>query len=90
MKHTDKWNTTIVAHLTSLGIHAVVSEYTNGMIAVNRTSCHQASMCAKMWEGEILDAVLATVREHVNDDSAYISWSGKTDDDWFLDIYERS
>lgn len=90
MNPTNKWNATIVAHLTGLGIQATISEYADGMVAVNRTSCHCAPMCKRMDENEILKTVMNCVREHVNDSDAFILWGGKTDDDWFLDIYERS
>ena len=88
--NTDIWNATIINMLEGHNIKCRPIENTSGMLAISRDDCHASEICKNLHEWEIIDFVLELIREAVNYDYfTYISWSGKTDDEWFLEIDMR-
>lgn len=88
MHYSDKINKKIVEFFDDMEIKSTIQDV--GFFAVNRTSCHNSPMYSGLHEPEIIEKLMKDLREFVDNDSAYISWSGKTDEDWFIQVYERN
>ena len=95
MKQTNKWNSVILDELTGHGI--VVNIVGTGVLAINRTSAHNAKICRNLDEFQIIKKVMEIIKSSIykpltatETPSHYITWGVKTDDVWFLEIYDRS
>lgn len=87
-QYSDKFNAKIIELLDDLNIQSTIVDV--GFFAINRTSCHNCVIYKNLLEDQIINTLLLDIKEAVDNDSAWITWSGKTDDDWFLQVYERN
>lgn len=83
---TTDLNYSIVEFLLSKGIQTKITIDT---ITINRTSMCNFSECKNLWEGDCYDYVLKMIRDKFSTSELYITWAGKTDDDYFLNIYKK-
>ena len=88
LQETDKWNEIILAAFAREGIQA--RHVDKGFLAVNRTSCHCAPMFKHMHEWDIIKALPPFIRNEIGvNQPSYITMAGKTDDDWYIELYEK-
>lgn len=92
-KYTVLWNATIINMLAEHGIKCRIMGF-SGLLAINRTDCHNAKICKNLKDWEIADFILELIREAVEKAdgkyNSFVVWSGKTDDEWFLDVMEKN
>lgn len=86
MKITTELNKSIIEYLNGIGILCGVSINT---ITINRTSMCNYDLCHGLDEGDCYKMILELIKEHFSDTKYWITYSGKTDDDYFLDVYIR-
>lgn len=87
MEYNSDLNPAIIKFINELGVTCYETD--NKIIAINRTSMCCASVCEKLWEGDCYTMILELIKEKFNTPALYIVWGGKTDDDYFLTIYNR-
>ncbi len=87
MERTNKWDAIILDNLREHNIEVKILQ--EGFYAVNRTSCHCATICRNLHEWDIIPLVKEIAVQSLPE-TAYVTWAGKTDDDWFLEVCERT
>jgi len=84
--HTNKYNSLISEALAEHNIKCRETGF-DGMLAINRTDCHNSDLCKGLMEWDIINVVLYFIRKTVNEDSVHLAWCSKTDEEWFLEIF---
>lgn len=88
MEITTELNDKILEFIKSLGVICGLSE---NIITLNRTSMMCCSICQGLNEEEdSYHMILEMIKEKFSDKKYWITYAGKTDDDYFLPIYIRS
>jgi hypothetical protein len=94
MKLTIKWNSMILDELAGHGINAKI--VTTGILAIDRTSAHNARICSRLDESQIINKIKEIVESAIYKLTAkkgpefLITWGEKTDDFWFLEVYDKT
>jgi len=81
---TDEKNCEIFDIFAKLKIYP--KRIDEGFLSFNRDQCH---ISLKLSEFEVIDKINSVLKE-ISGDEYYIHLSGKTDDDWFCEIYIRN
>ena len=84
MKITTELNDSIVKYLESLGVLCGISI---DAISINRTSMCNCDLCSGFDENESYHMIVEMIKEQFPDPKYRIGYSGKTDEDYFLDVY---
>lgn len=87
MTITTELNQSIVEYLESIGIICGININT---IFINRTSMCNYDLCRGLDEGDCYKMILELIKERFSNSKYWIIYSGKTDDDYFLDVYIRT
>ena len=84
MKITTELNNSIVEYLESIGILCSIGM---DVVIINRTSMCNCNLCIGLDENESYQMIVEMIKEHSPDPKYRIVYSGKTDEDYFLDVY---
>ena len=92
---TTELNDSIIEYLNGLGILCDILKMSScggiesGVVTINRTSMCGYDLCHGLDEEDCYKMVLELIREHFSDPIYWIVYSGKTDDDYYLEVYIR-